>query len=210
MRVSILSVVGLCFIGSTNASTAAVYGPAPHVACAGLASPAICSPKSTPPNLIKVADATQLTDGEIAYIYLQGNEFDVEEAELGVARGTASDVKEHGEMVAKDHRGVVETFEGILTKNGIKPIAPPDDAATLERHHAVMADLKARSGANFDREYLTQAIIGHRAFIALVNERLLPAARNPEIASHLKGVLPAFEKHLAMTIAAAKRLADEK
>ena len=33
----------------------------------------------------RVPDAAHLTDGEIAYIYLQANQFDVEEAKLGIA-----------------------------------------------------------------------------------------------------------------------------
>ena len=76
----------------------------------------------------RVPYATQLTDGEIAYIYLQANQFDVEEAELGIARGTAPEVKQHGEMVAKDHSGVIAAFEGILMEHGIKPTAPSDNA----------------------------------------------------------------------------------
>jgi predicted outer membrane protein len=47
------------------------------------------------------------TYGEIAYIYLQANQFDVDEAKLGIVRGTASAVKQHGEMVAKDHGSVI-------------------------------------------------------------------------------------------------------
>ena len=58
MYKSIFTIVGLCFVIS---AAAAAHDP-------------------------KVPDAAQLTDGEIAYIYLQANQFDVEEAELGIAR----------------------------------------------------------------------------------------------------------------------------
>ena len=109
-------------------------------------------------------------------------------------------------MVAKDHGGVIASFEGILTEQGIEPTAPSGNAPTVQQHQAVIDALKARSGADFDREYLTEAIIDHRAFIALVSETLLPDARNPALASHLKKVLPAFKKHLSMTIEAAKKL----
>ena len=154
----------------------------------------------------RVPYATQLTDGEIAYIYLQANQFDVEEAKLGIARGTAPEVKQHGEMVAKDHSGVIAAFEGILMEHGIKPTAPSDNAATEQHHQAVIDSLRARSGANFDREYITEAIIDHRAFIALVSETLLPTVKEPALAAHLKEVLPAFKKHLAMTIEASRKL----
>lgn len=151
------------------------------------------------------ADATQLTDGEIAYIYLHYNQFDVEEAELGVARGTASEVKQHGEMVANDHRGVIKAFEAILAKDGIEPVAPADFDAALKQHQSVMAKLKDKSGVAFDRDYFTYAIINHRAFIDLVRQRLLPAVTNPELEAHFQSTLPAFTKHLYLTVAAAKK-----
>ena len=71
--------------------------------------------------VIKVADSAQLTDGEIAFIYLQANIFEVETAELGMTLGTSNDVKQHGEMVARDHRGVVKMFEELLHMNHINP-----------------------------------------------------------------------------------------
>jgi len=206
MHKSTIRVLGLCLIGAASVA-ATVYSSATY-ACDGLANPTTCNADAAKP--IPVANLAQLTDDEIAYIYLQANQFDVEEAELGAVRGTASGVKQHGEMVAKDHRGVVVAFQGILTQNNIEPVAPADDSATVQHHLAVMKDLRARSGADFDREYLTQAIIGHRAFIELVSQTLLPAARNPSLASHLKAVLPAFKQHLAMTMTAAKSLGSDK
>jgi predicted outer membrane protein len=155
------------------------------------------------------AEAAKLTDGEIAFVYLQANQFDVEEGKLGVARGSASEVTQHGQMVAKDHGAVVAAFEKLLTEQGIKPTEPTDNEASVQRHQQVMDSLKERSGTDFDREYLSQAIIGHRAFIALVSETLLPAASNAALASHLKEIMPAFKQHLAMTIEAAKKLSAD-
>lgn len=152
------------------------------------------------------ANAAQLTDAEIAYTYLQSNLFDVEEAELGIARGTAAEVKEHAEMVTRDHRGVVKAFEDLLAKEGIKPVAPSGFEATAKQHQAEMADLRERSGADFDREYLTRAIVSHRAFIGTVRDTLLPEVKNSTLAAHMKEVLPAFKEHLSMTIQAAKKV----
>jgi predicted outer membrane protein len=76
----IVAIVGLCFMVSANASAA---------------------------QNARMTNVAKLTDGEIAYIYLQANQFDVDEAKLGIVRGTASAVKQHGEMVAKDHGSVI-------------------------------------------------------------------------------------------------------
>ena len=130
----------------------------------------------------------------------------MEETKLGIARGTAPEVKQHGEMLAKDHSGFIAAFERIFMKHDIKRTAPSDNAATEQRHQAVIDSLRTRSGANFDREYITEAIIDYRAFIALVSETLLPTVKEPALAAHLKEVLPAFKKHLAMTIEASRKL----
>jgi putative membrane protein len=155
--------------------------------------------------VIKVADSAQLTDGEIAYIYLQANLFEVETAELGMALGTSEDVKQHGEMVARDHRGVVKMFEELLHMNRITPIETSGSAASIAQQQAVMTNLKAQNRADFDKAYLTHEAGNHRAVIDAIRNTLLPAAKNPAIAAHMKDVLPAFEHHLSMTLEAAKK-----
>jgi predicted outer membrane protein len=83
------------------------------------------------------ADTPQLSDGAIAYLYLQSNLFEVEVAELGKSLGASDEVKELGRMVARDHRGVIKGFEEILHMNHIKPVATPASTAAIARHQAV-------------------------------------------------------------------------
>jgi putative membrane protein len=156
--------------------------------------------------IVRVHDTSQLSDGEIAYLYLQANLFEVETAELARAQGTAPEVKAHGEEVARDHRGVVKMFDELLLKNGIKPVSDAGSAQRVAAQEKVVADLKAKSGADFDRAYVAHEVANHRAVIKAVRETLIPGARNAQIAGHFKDVLPAFEHHLAMTVDAAKAL----
>lgn len=151
------------------------------------------------------AGAAALTDGEVAYIYLQANLFEVEKAELGKSLGTSDDVKKHGEMVATDHRGVVKMFQHILELNHIKPTETANSAATVAAHQALMTDLKAKTGAEFDKAYLTHEAANHKGVIEAIRGTLLPAAKSEAIVKHFNEVLPAFEHHLAMTLDALKR-----
>ena len=151
-----------------------------------------------------MAAETALSDGEIAYIYIQANLFEVEKAELGLAQGTSDGVKAHGQLVAKDHRGVVKMFEEILHMNNVNPVAPDGSASTLSQHQAVMAALKSKKGAEFDKAYLAHEVENHRAVIAAIRTVLLPAVKNAAIAKHMQDVLPAFEHHLSMTVDTAK------
>jgi len=64
----------------------------------------------------RVPYATQLTDGEIAYIYLQANQFDVEEAKPRHRpwHGTRSQAawRDGGEGSQRGHYGVRGNFDG--------------------------------------------------------------------------------------------------
>jgi putative membrane protein len=175
----------------------------PAAACGALHT-ATCNSACTQPRVINVAETAQLTDSEIAYLYLQANLFEVEAGELGAKRGTAADVKKHGETVATEHRGVVKMFEGLLLKRGIKPTAPANSEANVGQHKSIMEDLGGRHGSDFDRAYLAHEVATHRAVVAALRGVLLPGAKDPEIVSHFNTVLPAFEHHLAMAVEAAK------
>jgi putative membrane protein len=156
--------------------------------------------------VIRVHDVAGFSDGEIAYLYLQANLFEVETAELARAQGVAPQVKQHGDEVARDHRGVIKMFEELLLKNGVKPVTVADSAKRVAAQDEVLADLKAKSGADFDRAYVAHEVENHRAVIKVVRDTFIPETSNGQLAAHFKEVLPAFEHHLAMTIDAAKAL----
>lgn len=151
------------------------------------------------------ADTPQLDDAAIAYIYLQTNLFEVEVAELGESIGASDAVRQLGQIVAEDHRGVVKSFEELLQRSHVKPVATPASVAAIAQHQAVLADLKARKGADFDKAYLLFETRNHRAVIRAIKKTLLPAVRTEAIAAHLTSLLPAFEHHLAMTMETATK-----
>jgi len=83
---------------------AAFGAPGANLAQAGQVGAMIWQAKNP---VARVADAPQLDDGAIAYIYLQTNLFEVEVAELGRSAGASDGVKQLAQMVADDHRGVI-------------------------------------------------------------------------------------------------------
>ena len=181
----------------------------PEPAKANPMSSAICSTPKPSAGLIKVAKTAKLSDGEIAYIYLQENLFEVETAKLGMERGTAKEVKSHGKMVAKDHSGVVTGFEKLLKTVGVLPVAPANSQERAKQHKEALAALREKSRKAFDRAYVAHEISNHRAVIKALREVLIPTVENAALRDHFKAVLPAFEHHLATTVEAARRLGVE-
>lgn len=199
-----ISIARLTAVGAAAIFAVLAICPPDKPALAGLLGVVITKGGYAGGDAIKIADSAQLSDGEIAYIYLQANLFEIETAELGITLGTSDDVKQHGEMVAKDHRGVVKMFEELLHMNHIKPVETSGSAASVAQHQAVMANLRTKKGEDFDKAYLMHEASNHRAVIDAIRNKLLPGVKNPAVASHMRDVLPAFEHHLAMTLEAAK------
>jgi putative membrane protein len=194
----------LCTLGSLAAPGAGAQATGNGLGAASAARHQI--PLSDAARIVRVANAPAISDGEIAFLYLQANQFEVDTAQLGNTMGSAPQVKDHGQMVVKDHSGVINLFEDILTKSGVKALAPADSALRIEEHRKLMSGLKQKTGADFDRAYLVHEIANHRAVIKIVRETFLPTIKNEQLAAHFRSVLPAFEHHLAMTLDAAKAL----
>ena len=107
------------------------------------------------------AKAQTLSDGEIVAIYDQVNGFDIETALLGAARAKSPSVRALAAAVARDHIGVRNAASALARKAGIAPMLPSERFAAASDHDALMEDLLARSGADFDRAYISNELAFH-------------------------------------------------
>jgi putative membrane protein len=152
------------------------------------------------------AKAQTLSDGEIVAIYDQVNSFDIETALLGAARAKSPSVRALAAAVARDHIGVRNAASALARKAGISPMLPSERFAAASDHDALMEDLLARSGADFDRAYISNELAFHRAAIEAVQSVLLAQAHDAALQAHFRDVLPHFEHHLAETERVAREL----
>ncbi len=153
--------------------------------------------------------AGQINDAAIVAIYNQVNSIDIETALVGQVKGHSSEVRALAEMVSRDHTGVRKAAHELAVKIGVTPSLPAARAAAAKRHYDVIAKLRAKSGAEFDRAYILHEIDFHRSAIEAVKKILLPATSHPELKAHLESVLPHFSHHLDETIRVAKKLGIE-
>ena len=160
--------------------------------------------------LAATADAGTMSDAQIAGIYIQVNGFDIDTALLGRSQASSEAVRKLAEHVAADHIGVRRAIYGVAEKCGASPVLPGERIAAAVEHDKTLAMLLALKGAEFDKAYVKHEVAFHRAAIEAVKTVLLPSAKCPELRTHLKSVLPAFEHHLMQTeaLAAAPHAAE--
>jgi len=145
------------------------------------------------------ANASPLSDAQIAGIYIQVNGFDIDTALLGRSQASSDAVRSLAEHVAADHIGVRQAAYAVAEKCGSSPILPVERNAAAIDHDKTLAKLLALKGPEFDKAYVEHEVAFHRAAIEAVKTVLLPAAKCPELQAHLRSVLPAFEHHLLQT-----------
>lgn len=153
------------------------------------------APAATAAPAEKAAPA-RVSDAEIAAIVVVANTVDAETGDLAVAQATNPAVKEFGQTMARDHRAVNAQAGELVAKLGVTPVESAVSRKIREDATAFQRELKAKSGAEFDRAYVAHEVAYHQAVIDAVDQLLIPSATNGELKQTLIGVRPAFIAHL--------------
>ena len=149
------------------------------------------------------AGPVELSDAQILGIYTQVNSFDIETALLGMSQGCSKGVKDLAKHLSTDHLAVRKGVLELAQKQGIEYILPSARVDAQKNHNDTMAKLSGLGCPEFDQAFLKHDVAFHTAAIEAVRTLLIPSTKNAVLKKHFQSVLPAFEKHLAMTKNAA-------
>lgn len=147
-----------------------------------------------------------LDDPTIVAIFDAANTADIETGMLAAERGSSKEVRDFGNMLARDHKQVRQQGRDLAKKLGVTPTPPKDDQGAKD-HAAAMTRLRALSGPAFDQAFLQHEAAFHKAVIDAVTSTLLPAIQNAELKKLVVQVAPAFEAHMLAAQHLEKKLA---
>jgi putative membrane protein len=153
----------------------------------------------------EVPPGPPLNDATIVAIFDAANTFDIEAGELALKRASNPAAIAFARQMIADHKAVRQQGRDLAAKLGVKP-TPPADFALAQDHAKAMAELKAKSGPDFDRAYAAHEVAFHAAVIEALKTTLIPAIENPELKTLVQKIEPAFEGHLASARALAAKL----
>jgi putative membrane protein len=133
-----------------------------------------------------------LTDGQIAAITEAANSSEIAQAKLAQSKSKSADIKKFAAMMIA-HHGEAKQKQAKLKlapeDSGVSTSMAADSASTLNA-------LKADTGADFDKAYITAQVDGHQKVLDTINDRLLPSAKSPELKAYLEEIKPKVEAHL--------------
>ena len=126
---------------------------------------------------------------------------------LGATGGSATEVKEFGRMILREHASLRREAAGAARGLGIEletPRVPPDDAPAGMRESLMAAPPRTNT---WDQAYIAYAIAMHEA--AMENTaRALAATQRPEVRAYIERSVPILQKHLDRAKTLQERLAN--
>ena len=137
------------------------------------------------------------SDGRTVARFLMANDVDVSFARIAYTTTTNDEVRAFARRMLTDHAQVIMSMRALSTEQDITP--SDDDAgrdlrdlSTLQRD-----SLRALSGRAFDNAYVAMELDRHRAILSMIDDVLLPRARNGELREALTSARPIIAAHIA-------------
>ncbi|PZG09062.1 DUF4142 domain-containing protein [Nonomuraea aridisoli] len=143
----------------------------------------------------------ELNDQDRTFL-VQAHQANLAEIQAGKAAGEAvtDEVRELGAMLVRDHTTLDRAVEREADQAGVDlPDAPNP------QQRAALAQVKAKSGEDFDQAWVASQITGHRQTLAAIDEQLRDGASaevkkvasdaRPVVQMHLDTLLRADEAH---------------
>ena len=142
-----------------------------------------------------LSQSPALDDPTIVAIFDAANTFDVETGQLALKTSRNKAVRDLAQQFINDHKSVRQQGRDLAKKLSVTR-TPAKPFALAEAHAKAMEELRGKSGADFDRAYVTHEVNFHQAVLEAVKGTLLPAIKNAELKAFVEAVGPAFGGHL--------------
>ncbi len=150
--------------------------------------------------------ASALNDANIVYILDQANASDSARGTLASTKGTSSDVKDFGRMMAGEHHALRQQGQRLATKLSVTPAAPASDMSAADAQKEMDALTAEAKGKSWDVAYMNFEVTYHKAVLDIAT-KALGAAQNKELKDLITQAAPIIQKHLDRAVAIQSKLA---
>lgn len=138
--------------------------------------------------------APALTDANIVYILDMANHLDSMAGSVAATKGTASDVRDYGKMMMRDHHKLRVSGDSLAKKLGVTPEAPAGDTHGADVQKTMSMLNSAAKGKDFDKAYIDNEVVYHQAVLQTATTAM-QAAQNAELRNLIQKAAPLIQAH---------------
>jgi putative membrane protein len=140
-------------------------------------------------------EAQSLDDAAIAHIAYTADEIDIGYAHLALALSDNPKVREFAELMVRDHSAVNKEALGLVKKLQVTPKDNDTSQELVKQRAAIRDELRALSGAAFDKRYAENELSYHQFVNKAVETQFIPSVKNTEFKRFLSQALKVFKTH---------------
>ena len=146
-----------------------------------------------------------LSDANIVYILDAANRVDSAGGSIAATKGTNSEVREYGQMMARDHHQLRQQGQDLATRLNVTPAPPPGDTAQAHFDKTMAMLNGAAKGRDFDKAYVDHEVGYHKVVLETATAAM-SAAQNAELKNLIQKAAPVIQAHLDRAQAIQSRL----
>lgn len=143
-----------------------------------------------------------MNEGQIAEVVKTVNEAEIDAAKVAQSKASNKAVKEFAKSMIDEHKKNTKDGKHIMHKADVKAESNEMAKEVKEDAKNKMAALKKVKGAEFDAMYMDQQITMHQQVMNDLEQKYIPAAKNPEFKQYLQTT----HEHVAGHLAKAKEI----
>ena len=136
-------------------------------------------------------------DGRTAGMFLMANDIELSFAKIAFRNSSSEEVKVFARRMLTDHTQMIDGTRALLSSEDLDP---SDDAAARDLRDLSTVErdsLRALTGRAFDSTYVAMELQRHRDMLSLIDDVLLPRARNDRLRDLLASMRPIVSAHIA-------------
>jgi putative membrane protein len=136
-------------------------------------------------------------DGRTAAMFLMENDVELSFAKIAFIKTSSEDVKTFARRMLTDHTQMMSGTRAMVAAADLDPaddMSARDlrDASTLQRD-----SLRELTGRAFDSTYVAMELQRHREMLSIIDDVLLPRARNAQLRDLIASMRPIISAHIA-------------
>lgn len=137
-----------------------------------------------------------LSDEEIASVAVTANQIDINSALVAKKKSKNAEILKFAETMTNDHKAVIDQASALVKKLGVIPKDNAVSRQLLADAEKTQKSLQTKTGKDFDKAYINNEVVYHKAVISAVSGLLIPETENKDLKELLQNILPALNAHL--------------
>jgi putative membrane protein len=149
--------------------------------------------------------AERLADANIVALLDEANMADSAAGGLALKKATNPEVKAFAKLMMGEHHALRLAGQQLAKRLNITPQPPPNDPVKSLASQETAALQSTPKGPEFDRVYIQNEVVAHRAVLDLA-KKAHDQAQNDELKKLIEQAQPVIERHLQMAEDIQKKL----